>query len=77
MVRRGASILWVFVNLYHKTTFDPYPFLFLNWILTIISTFQNPLIMMSNNRQNDLDRERMEKLLAKMDEVLAKLPEST
>lgn len=50
--------------------FDPYPFLFLNWILTVVSTLQSPLIMMSNNRQNDMDRERVQMILGKLDELL-------
>ena len=66
----GISVLWIVINLFHKTTFDPYPFLFLNWILTVVSTFTNPLIMMSNNRQNDNDRERMEEINKKLDELL-------
>jgi uncharacterized membrane protein len=48
--------IWVILNAFHVLTFDPYPFLFLNWILTVVSTLQNPLIMLSLNRQNDNER---------------------
>lgn len=65
--------LWVILNISHLAVFDPYPFLFLNWVLTVISTLQSPLIMLSQNRQNERDRENMELILARMDEILKRL----
>lgn len=50
---------------------DPYPYILLNLFLTIISTLQSPLIMMSQNREQDRDREHW----AAMDEKLNKLLE--
>ena len=35
---------------------DPYPFILLNLILSCLSAFQAPLIMMSQNRQDQKDR---------------------
>jgi uncharacterized membrane protein len=64
--------IWIVVNVTRLVVFDPYPFLFLNWVLTVISTLQSPLIMLSNNRQNDRDRENVQEILAKLDEVLKK-----
>jgi len=46
---------------------DPYPFLFLNWILTVVSTFQSPLILLSQNRQNETDRDHMKDLMSKLE----------
>lgn len=66
-------IAWVIVNVSHKASFDPYPFLFLNWILTVVSTFQNPLIMLSQNRQNETDRENIQAILSKLDEALERI----
>jgi len=40
--------------------FDPYPFILLNLILSCISALQAPLIMMSQNRQEEKDRLRSE-----------------
>src|SRR5271154_3056049 len=60
---------WIIANTIFNARFDPYPFLFLNWILTIISTFQNPLILLSQNRQNETDRERMAEVLSKLDTI--------
>ncbi|WP_246038886.1 DUF1003 domain-containing protein [Peristeroidobacter soli] len=35
---------------------DPYPFIFLNLILSMLAALQAPIIMMSQNRQADKDR---------------------
>jgi uncharacterized membrane protein len=69
----AGGILWVVINLFRPTTFDPYPFLFLNMILTVVSTLQNPLIMLSQNRQNENDREHIQTLISKLDEALERL----
>lgn len=37
-------------------TFDPYPFIFLNLILSTLAAVQAPIIMMSQNRQSSIDR---------------------
>lgn len=37
--------------------FDPYPFIFLNLMLSTLAAIQAPIIMMSQNRQADKDRE--------------------
>ena len=36
--------------------FDPYPFIFLNLILSCLAAIQAPIIMMSQNRQEERDR---------------------
>ena len=38
--------------------FDPYPFILLNLILSCLAALQAPVIMMSQNRQEEKDRER-------------------
>lgn len=38
--------------------FDPYPFILLSLILSCLAALQAPVIMMSQNRQEDKDRER-------------------
>jgi uncharacterized membrane protein len=38
--------------------FDPYPFILLNLILSCIAAIQAPVIMMSQNRQEEKDRLR-------------------
>jgi uncharacterized membrane protein len=55
--------LWISVNVYWLANkgFDPYPFILLNLILSCIAAIQAPVIMMSQNRQEDKDRERAKK----------------
>ena len=40
--------------------FDPYPFILLNLVLSCVAAVQAPLIMMSQNRQEEKDRRRAE-----------------
>jgi CRP/FNR family transcriptional regulator, cyclic AMP receptor protein len=43
-----------------KTGWDPYPFILLNLILSLLAAIQAPVIMMSQNRQDMRDRVRSE-----------------
>ena len=56
-------LVWISINIYWLTNqgFDPYPFILLNLILSCIAAIQAPVIMMSQNRQEDKDRERAKK----------------
>ena len=50
---------WISLNLYFFTQpFDPFPFILLNLILSCLAALQAPVIMMSQNRQEEKDRER-------------------
>ena len=53
-------IIWMIINIILLTSkpFDPYPFILLNLILSCLAALQAPVIMMSQNRQEDKDRER-------------------
>lgn len=52
-------ITWIITNLYLITKpFDAFPFILLNLVLSCIAAIQAPIIMMSQNRQEDKDRER-------------------
>lgn len=51
--------LWAGLNsvlLLWGGAFDPYPFVFLNLLLSLLAAIQAPVIMMSQNRQADKDR---------------------
>jgi uncharacterized membrane protein len=54
--------VWIAFNVYalHNKGFDPYPFILLNLILSCLASIQAPIIMMSQNRQEEKDRERAE-----------------
>lgn len=55
-------IIWVVINSWAWLThpFDPYPYIFLNLILSGLAGFQAPIILMSQNRQDAKDRLRSE-----------------
>ncbi len=57
----GILILWMALNIVMATkAFDPYPFILLNLVLSCVAAIQAPLIMMSQNRQEEKDRRRAE-----------------
>lgn len=55
--------IWIGSNVFIFTNkeFDPYPFILLNLILSCVAALQAPVIMMSQNRQEEKDRERAKK----------------
>jgi uncharacterized membrane protein len=50
--------VWMALNIMLSKSFDPYPYVFLLFILNILQAFQAPIIMMSQNRQGSKDRLR-------------------
>ena len=55
-------LLWIAGNaiILVKKAFDPYPFILLNLVLSCVAAIQAPIIMMSQNRQEEKDRLRSE-----------------
>lgn len=55
----GILVTWVFINsiplLLHQP-FDPFPYILLNLVLSMLAALQAPVIMMSQNRQASKDR---------------------
>jgi uncharacterized membrane protein len=50
-------IVWIGLNvLAWARHFDPYPFILLNLVFSVWSAYAAPIIMMSQNRQNERDR---------------------
>lgn len=47
--------LWIAINVvwFHNQGFDPYPYILLNLILSCVAALQAPIIMMSQNRQEE------------------------
>ena len=57
----SVLIAWMVVNVILAVkAFDPYPFILLNLVLSCVAAIQAPLIMMSQNRQEEKDRRRAE-----------------
>jgi uncharacterized membrane protein len=54
-------VLWMAANVYAWiNTWDPYPFILLNLVLSCLAAIQAPIILMSQNRQAQKDRQRAE-----------------
>lgn len=54
-------VLWMTVNIYAwVNTWDPYPFILLNLVLSCLAAVQAPIILMSQNRQGEKDRQKAE-----------------
>jgi uncharacterized membrane protein len=51
-------VIWIVFNQTVKGPFDPFPFILLNLALSCIAAIQAPIIMMSQNRQEEKDRLR-------------------
>ncbi len=80
---------WIVYNNINSKGFDPYPYILLNLILSCVAALQAPVIMMSQNRKEEKDRQRSEndykinlkaeieirQLHEKMDMLLIKLSE--
>jgi uncharacterized membrane protein len=57
----AMMVVWMIINIMMADqAFDAYPFILLNLVLSCIAAIQAPLIMMSQNRQEEKDRKRAE-----------------
>ena len=56
----GVMVVWIVLNSFILAalggTFDPYPYILLNLVLSMLAAIQAPIIMMSQNRQAYKDR---------------------
>ena len=61
MLFMGFLLSWALINsvILLKNAFDPYPYIFLNLLLSMLAAIQAPIIMMSQNRQAARDRMTM------------------
>jgi uncharacterized membrane protein len=59
----GFLFCWIVLNVVFLSAkaFDPFPFILLNLILSCIAALQAPVIMMSQNRQEEKNRDRARK----------------
>jgi uncharacterized membrane protein len=60
----ATMIFWVGLNAFlllgRGKTFDPYPYILLNLFLSMLAAIQAPIILMSQNRQSEKDRNNAE-----------------
>ena len=60
MLFAATLVAWVVLNsmilVNYNKAFDPYPYILLNLFLSMLASIQAPIILMSQNRQSELDR---------------------
>ncbi len=61
LIQSSAIVLWITGNVWFGSgAWDPYPFILLNLLLSFQAAYTAPAIMMSQNRQSELDRRHAE-----------------
>ena len=59
LIQSGLLVAWLVANIASGgNAWDPYPFILLNLMLSFQAAYTAPIIMMSQNRQADIDRIR-------------------
>jgi len=51
-------VVWMAINVYAAFAWDLYPFILLNLVLSCVAALQAPVILMSQNRQAQKDRQK-------------------
>jgi uncharacterized membrane protein len=61
IIQSGVLAIWIILNLVAVIGhWDPYPFILLNLVLSFQAAYAAPIIMMSQNRQSEIDRRHAE-----------------
>jgi len=61
IIQSAILLVWIFLNVTAWVErWDPYPFILLNLALSFQAAYAAPFIMMSQNRQQDIDRKKAE-----------------
>lgn len=59
IIQTGILVLWIVLNVVAWVQhWDPYPFILLNLVLSFQAAFTAPVLMMAQNRQADIDRQK-------------------
>jgi uncharacterized membrane protein len=61
IIQTSILVIWIVLNITaYVQKWDPYPFILLNLMLSFQAAYAAPFIMMSQNRQQDIDRKEAE-----------------
>ena len=61
IIQSVILLFWIILNVTaYVQRWDPYPFILLNLVLSFQAAYAAPFIMMSQNRQQDIDRRHLE-----------------
>jgi uncharacterized membrane protein len=58
VIQSALLFAWIAFNALSAARVDPYPFILLNLLLSFQAAYTAPVIMMSQNRQSEIDRRR-------------------
>jgi len=58
IIQSALLFSWLLFNILSSERVDPYPFILLNLLLSFQAAYTAPVIMMSQNRQAEIDRKR-------------------
>jgi uncharacterized membrane protein len=59
LLQSALLLAWIAINaVLGRSAWDPFPFILLNLLLSFQAAYTAPIIMMSQNRQADIDRDR-------------------
>jgi uncharacterized membrane protein len=58
LIQSTILVGWVIFNVVSDERFDEYPFILLNLFLSIQAAFTGPILLLSANRQAEIDRRR-------------------
>ena len=61
VIQTVIVFVWITVNVFNIAPFDEYPFIFLTLILSLVASYAAPMILLAQNRQEDRDREQLER----------------
>lgn len=64
-----VCITWILLNLLGIWTFDKTPFLLFNTILGLLAAIQGPLILLSQNRQNDNEKDNIKDIIDRLAKI--------
>ena len=69
---------WLILNIigFHTNHWDPYPFILLNLVLSFQAAFTAPVIMISQNRQETIQKRQDQYLLSLMEAIHAQIQTS-
>jgi uncharacterized membrane protein len=58
LIQSALLLAWIIFNAMSAARVDPYPFILLNLLLSFQAAYTAPIILMSQNRQSEIDRQR-------------------
>lgn len=58
IIQSSFIVFWILLNSFSPKKPDPFPFMFLNILLSFQAAYTGPVLLMASNRQSEIDRKR-------------------